>query len=150
MAMTMRKKRLAAAVLGVGVFAAGAAYTRYATATQDPWIEAAEVSRGVYDIWAGGFTPGHQVVVGGFRPAPGVPAGPGSHWFAGHTGPYANQYGEIHITYTIPGTTGCNQWIPFIGCDENQLGMRCLDWPGPIGSSTSVTSEPSYNYYPCP
>jgi hypothetical protein len=139
-----------AAAIGLGA----ARFAGRASAQEEPWIEVYEIGHRQYHIDAGGFPPGHQIVVGAFRPAPGpppVPSGPGSHWFAGHIGPFADQYGMISINYTVSSVVKCNQMLPFIACDEDQIN-RCLDWNGPIGqvNRTVVTPEPSYNFLTCP
>jgi hypothetical protein len=126
---------------------------RRARATDWPWVEAWETSHRHYHIEGGGFTPGHQVVIGAFRPAPGpppVPSGPGSHWFAGHAGPYADANGEfVWNDYYV--SAPCGQMLPFIACDNNEIGGGgCLNWLGPIGSTSKVTDSPSYNWLSCP
>jgi hypothetical protein len=150
-----RTRWLLTGVASVAAIGLGAArFASRASAQEEPWIEVYEIGPRKYHIDAGGFPPGHQVVVGAFRPAPGpppVPAGPGSHWFAGHAGPIADQYGMISMDYTVSTIVKCGQMLPFIACDENQIG-RCLNWNGPIGqvNRTAVTPEPSYNFLACP
>jgi hypothetical protein len=130
---------------------------RRARATSWPWVEAYETAHRVYQIDGGGFTPGHLVVVGAFRPAPGPPPVPytsgSTHWFAGHKAVYANSYGEISTSYTVTTSTPCDRMLPFIACDNNEVGnnvIGCLNWNGPIGSDDAVSPDPSYNYLTCP
>jgi hypothetical protein len=158
MKRTRRIKWTAAALGAIGLCAMGISLR--ARATQDPWIEVYETSPRHFHIDAGGFTPGHLVGLGAFRPAPGppaVPPGSGSHWFAGHLFVFARDGGtknpEITGTvsgdFVVPTSVACNQMLPFIACDNNNVG-GCLDWNGPIGSNPNVTADPSYNFLTCP
>jgi hypothetical protein len=141
------------AVIAVGVTSLLVLGVWRARATSYPWVEVYETAHRQYHIEAGGFTPGTTVGLGAFRPAPGpppVPAGRGSHWFAGHKFVVANSFGEISTDYTVSTNTPCNQMLPFIACDNVEVPGGCLNWNGPIGSHQSVTAEPSYNFLTCP
>jgi hypothetical protein len=150
----MKKRYFVLAMAGAGALAAGVIrHQARANEYGPPWVEAYETSHRHFHIDAGNFPlkKNHQIVLGAFRPAPGVPGGSGSHWFAGHAGPVSNADGEVSVDFVVPDFVPCGQTLPFIACDQNAIVGGCLNWNGPIGSIPEiVTANPSYNYLSCP